>query len=516
MMHSLDALVIRDGRLFAYGWAFHPEHVLRDVALQLAHKGGRSTRLQITSGRERPDVAAAFPTTPNARWSGWMAYVGWEGSHPETIELTGTVATGEHFALPLYPHQVARASRTERLRAMARAVLAEYERKAAFASRSDDGVLAALRTAMSAAGLDRICLVIDHSMGGGANHFRKEWVKRKLAESPLLAVFTFDISQLSYRLELCTSAGQATMLACNDSLPLALAESGLVGEVLCNDAVSFPRPERFPALLLALVNAGAPLTIAVHDYQAICPSPFLMNDADEFCGVPDIKECMRCLKTNGNVFPLVQPPANIVGWREAWGEALGMAERIACFSVSSRALLLRAYPALDRSRIQVIPHVVSPFPRGVGPLSALPMHVGVVGFIGMHKGAGVLRDLAREIKDRGSQAKITVFGSVEAPVDDEIVRITGAYVRDELPRLIEQSGANIFLLPSICAETFSYVTHELVGLGLPVACFDLGAPADLVRTYEKGRVLQRQGAAGLLDDLTAFHLDMYSTSLEGR
>jgi hypothetical protein len=39
---------------------------------------------------------------------------------------------------------------------------------------------------------------------------------------------------------------------------------------------------------------------------------------------------------------------------------------------------------------------------------------------------------------------------------------------------------------SICPETFSYVTHELIKLNVPVFSFDLGAQGDAVRGYALG------------------------------
>lgn len=44
---------------------------------------------------------------------------------------------------------------------------------------------------------------------------------------------------------------------------------------------------------------------------------------------------------------------------------------------------------------------------------------------------------------------------------------------------------NLFLIPSVGPETFSYTTEEAIKTGLPVAVFDLGAQAERVRKYEK-------------------------------
>jgi glycosyltransferase involved in cell wall biosynthesis len=48
-------------------------------------------------------------------------------------------------------------------------------------------------------------------------------------------------------------------------------------------------------------------------------------------------------------------------------------------------------------------------------------------------------------------------------------------------------------------ETFSYVTEEAMDMGLPIACFDLGAPAERVRGYAKGVVIERIDARAALD-----------------
>ena len=121
---------------------------------------------------------------------------------------------------------------------------------------------------------------------------------------------------------------------------------------------------------------------------------------------------------------------------------------------------------------------------------------------------GVLQDLAAEIARRGLPVKITVIGSLHGRADAAVIRTTGPFARPDLPRLISESGANVFLLPSICPETFSYVTQELMSLRVPLACFDFGAPADRVAAYGLGRVVPRASSADLLDQLLRFHQDV--------
>jgi glycosyltransferase involved in cell wall biosynthesis len=57
------------------------------------------------------------------------------------------------------------------------------------------------------------------------------------------------------------------------------------------------------------------------------------------------------------------------------------------------------------------------------------------------------------------------------------------------------------MIPSIWPETFSYTTSEAILLGYPVVCFDLGAPACRVRTYDCGMVVEDISAEGMIDAL---------------
>ena len=56
-------------------------------------------------------------------------------------------------------------------------------------------------------------------------------------------------------------------------------------------------------------------------------------------------------------------------------------------------------------------------------------------------------------------------------------------------------------LPSIVPETFSFVAEEVMALGLPLAAFDIGAPAERIRYYTRGAILPYCEGKFLLDRL---------------
>ena len=66
--------------------------------------------------------------------------------------------------------------------------------------------------------------------------------------------------------------------------------------------------------------------------------------------------------------------------------------------------------------------------------------------------------------------------------------VLGRYRREDMPAIVEKYGINVAFFASICPETFSYTVQELMMMGLPVVCFDIGAPSERVRAYEWGRV----------------------------
>ena len=526
MKANVDAIVVRDNRVFAYGWAFMSASVIESLWLEATLVDGSKISLPLSYGKARQDVATVFPDEQQALYSGWLAYAAWEGAVAESFALAGVLQDGSPVSMvlpasavdlagevPLPPDPPTLPQRAiTRLRKLIGAESGEPAVVAPEISfKPPEGVSAAamlerLSAALRSAGQPHCSLTIDHDMGGGANHYRKQWMAAAEARRPVALLLGFEISTLRYFLEIVVAGIPERFFLSDDAIVELLVQSLLVDEVFYNDAVSFPRPVDVPRWLMAFKRIrGVRLKIAVHDYFSVCPSQFLLNDSGRFCGIPEIGECMRCLPKNDNEFAVLFTDRDMPEWRKAWSEVLMAADDIVCFSQSSSQLLLRAYPRLVAANLRVEPHSVESFDRPAHIDLSGPLHIGVVGSIGIHKGARVLQRLADEVRRRASDVRITVIGSVDLPCDSGVLQTTGAFERAALPGLIEKSGINVFLLPSICPETFSYVTQELMSLGVPLACFDLGAPADRVAAYARGQVLTCQEAGPLLDELLHFH-----------
>ena len=359
-------------------------------------------------------------------------------------------------------------------------------------------------------------LIIDHNMGGGTNLYRTKLIEEQLEIGRAVVVLTYDVWRLRYALKFHDRERDLLFhMESLDSLN-SLVETVRIREIFLNNTVSFDDPLMIVTLLLHIKKAtGAELTIAVHDYFAICPSWTLIDDRGLYCGVPSIARCRECLPTMRGALSFWVDNEDIDQWREVWGRCLVEANRILCFSRSSIDLLARAYPHLESSKITFRPHTIDEFPKTKVRLSMNgPLHIGIVGEISIAKGAQIVREMNRLILERGLPIKMTVIGTIEGVSESTIVHITGPYKREELPTIIEKTGAHVFFVPAIWPETFSYVTAELMQMGLAVASFNLGAQAERLGTYHRGLIIEDTTSEAALDQLIAFHAKLVRSQRE--
>lgn len=354
-------------------------------------------------------------------------------------------------------------------------------------------------------GLKIDLLVIDHAMGGGANRYRDRRLAEAMDLGQTVALLTYHHSNSRYVLELCVDR------ACVFGSGTSLAEVGMLlhelapRSVLLNNLASFPDVPGTIALARQLYSGERiSLELPLHDYLAVCPSFNLLDDRQEFCGVPGVERCRDCIARVELPFPTRDGPPNIDAWRSVWAGLLDRGCQIVAFSQSSCDLLERAYPMLDPRLVELRPHTVDYLPRrAVAFAFDAPLHIGVVGEISFAKGAQVVAQLAAALRRRESAVRLSVIGTLDKRYADGVAQ-TGRYQAADLPRLLAEAGVNVCLVPSIWPETFCYVAEEVMRLGYPLATFDLGAPAERLRTYRYGHLLDCRDADEILDELATF------------
>lgn len=358
---------------------------------------------------------------------------------------------------------------------------------------------------------NNLCLILDHDLGGGANHYRERLVNSIVKDGRSVVILTYHVATLSHVLILKNSRVNLRFSIPDKDFILKAIKTLTVTDIIYNTGVSFAKPEEIPQLLINIKQAtSARLKVLVHDFFLACPSHFLIDHEDKHCHLPHTDVCSSCLPKNQQGFTTLFLERAMPKWRSIWGSMLVIADEIVTFSNNSSQLLLKAYPQIEKSRISVIPHKVTHLSGQLPKITnTKSLRIGVVGHIGFHKGSVFIQALAREIRRRGAEVNVVVIGAIEAMCEPLVVTQTGSYEHDDLPGLIERSGANVFLFPSIWPETFSYVVQELVSMELPVASFNFGAPAERLAAYPKGLVLDSMDPGAVLDDLISFHSKTY-------
>ena len=358
------------------------------------------------------------------------------------------------------------------------------------------------RTLANGGGQPRTALLFDHAGGGGAATFRaKETARLQAAGQAILLVRpatqpvlgmpdgALDIELLhgeeAFRFP---ANGLADLAALAGALPLS--------EILVNSLVGYRAPAEVMALVRTLrAERGAPLRLLHHDYFPVCPSLNLIDAEDRFCGVPDLQRCRTCLPGNpharwpdGNAG--AEAALEMADHRRVWQDFFDLADRHVFFSKSALATVRRAF-ALRDDRVRIIPHLadhvtVAPLPP---PAPGAVARVAIVGGINVAKGSNVLEGMVRLAERHWLPVLFELFGNIDRPIDSPHFRNNGPYEPAQLPRLLAERGCHAIFLPSIWPETYCYILDEVVGLGLPVGVFDIGAPAERLRHWPNGLIV---------------------------
>jgi glycosyltransferase involved in cell wall biosynthesis len=528
LLYGIDRLVVSGSRLFGWGWVAHRAHVINAVSLLLKGEGWEK-RLPVTYGLARDDVQKEYPQWVNARSSGFvvtgyfprqrprdfMLEVSFDGGDTAGIDVAGVLEapfTGER--------------KRRELMWLAKSVWRRFKRGDIKGILERAGAQNYLAPALDAAnivdtlrprlgGRHAVTLVFDHNMGGGANVYRRTVIGELLSAGRTVLLCTYNLPTLDYRLQLFRPAAKEETFRIASFVVLErLLDSVPVEELFLNSPVSFDEPLMFVEWL-ATMRARHPkarLTIAMHDYFAVCPSFVLLNADGRYCGIPDVSECVICLKRHQASFMALSPATEIGPWRAIWGRCLHAADEVRCFSNSTRHLIARAYPDLDAARVSVIAHRVDFQPKRL-PMAnpAAPLVIGVIGQISAQKGAMVIKEMLAEIDRERPDVRVAVIGTLDVAVQSRRLAVTGTYRREDLVDLVEAHGVNMLFFPSICPETFSYVIEEMILLDLPIVAFDLGAPGERLKSYRKSRLCGEVSAHAALAALIGFHDELAAT-----
>ena len=333
-------------------------------------------------------------------------------------------------------------------------------------------------------------LYIDHRIGGGANAYLDKKLATDKQNNPVL-LFSYNFKLKCPELSLHFQNFSISRYFENTQDLFDFLNIIEIKQIFYNNLVSFKSLNSILNNLVTLKKSNEiPISIAIHDFFPVCQSFTLVNQNGKYCGAEtNPKVCEVCIKENKNY---EDKSISITQWRSQWELLLENANEIICFSESSKNIINKVYANNKKvaKAIVVIRHTL-PVAIPNKPVLSIKeeLHIGVIGTINFHKGAEVLKSIVGYL-DQQQSGKLTVIGRLsQGQINSNRFYQTGAYEPNQLPKLIENSGTNVFLFPSIWPETFSFVTDELIEMDVPVVCFDIGAPSERIKKYRKGKVI---------------------------
>lgn len=240
-------------------------------------------------------------------------------------------------------------------------------------------------------------------------------------------------------------------------------------------------------------------TYLVHDYHSCCPNFTLMYKGEYFCDIPDLRKCETCLvKINLPSVLINKDFTNLPNYRSLWFKFFTTSiDEIVCFAPSGKKIIMKTYPSLPEDKIKIIPHAVRDY---------RPIVIGIIGNIHSEgKGGLIIQRMAQILeKENKNNVRIILLGEISPQFDHSAIQKSGAYTRDILYDLIRKNFIDLFLIPSVLPETFSYTTAEAILTGLPVFSYNLGGQADQVKNYKNGIILNEIEVNSTLQTITKY------------
>lgn len=511
--YSIDSAVYRDGLLYGWGWYLHDAAPAKSITLELQNNQGVIKRVRCGIDRTREDVAHAFPAVPHGTYSGII----FQGKIPKNftgqVSLKVELHNGEHLEhdVPRFPQICSGESFEPRivggqLRRGWRHLRAGrwphiFDRLRKYGNDGVQKIQAIGRKKLSFTNEVPLVLIIDHQLGGGANKFSQDKIAVLQNQGHETALLTFNLPKLQYEVSYQKKGIVDRQTFLDLTSAFELFSQSKISKIIVNDLVSYPEPEHILQRVKSIKSRqNCELSFYLHDFFAVCPTWTLVNSAGVFCKIPEPDVCHRCLASLPIYFPSFIEETNIENWRAPWLDFVNACDQIVAFSQSTLDLFQKAFPdspGLKNALVQ--PHQLTG--NALARVEAKfdgTLVIAVIGNISVQKGARIIKEMTRLIMARKLDAKIVILGSLDEMEPSPCLEVLGPYQASHLPDLLQKQRVGICLLPSICPETFSYVTSEIMQMELPIAVFDLGAPAERVREYRYGAIIDTPTAEAAL------------------
>lgn len=325
-------------------------------------------------------------------------------------------------------------------------------------------------------------LFISHLLGGGTRVYQEQQIliqksyKRVYSMSFLDDGKTLVLKKHDYKNSLICYLDASHM---NKNDLKTILDAFNIQELYINHLLGYPYPDIFEWIDIA----DRKYTFFIHDFYSVCPRYNLLNNKLQYCGAEtNSVKCSECCGKSKD---------DIAMWREYFYHFLSNASVVIAPSQNTSEIVKKYYPRLN---ILVKEHEVSlAIHKTYNPefLQDAIKNIAVIGAIIPSKGVDIVYELADKIERSDLPVCLKVIGTTSR--QNKFFRsksgkfeITGEYRAENISSILSENRICLVVIPSIWPETFSYATAEAMESGYPVIVYNIGAPADRVKKYQEG------------------------------
>ncbi len=347
-------------------------------------------------------------------------------------------------------------------------------------------------------------LCFDHSLGGGATSYlekkKKEGFQKEICATTVRYDHVKNVYSIDFENGEIFNAYEALDL--NDLLEIGTYLHW--DEIWINELVTYPNLWNVLEIIKEIKKQQkAELIMLMHDYFSVCPNINLVTEDYQYCGLPEEGKCQACYNARKYEEQYACPSQK--EWVVKWHKFFEECTEIRSFSEDTLKRTKQVFGE-DLSHTLVPHQVHHMIPIHKNHSTSDTITIGLMGMLIHHKGSVLVEQILKEIEDKNLNVRIVLIGKVMGTGIKESAHFhqTGEYHVSDLPRLVYENDIDIFLIASVWPETFSYTTEEVMQMGMPVASFDLGAPAERIKNYEKGLIVSERSAEVTLNEITDF------------
>ncbi|MGH8105068.1 MAG: hypothetical protein ACREO2_02000, partial [Arenimonas sp.] len=330
-----------------------------------------------------------------------------------------------------------------------------------------------------------IVLHVLHSWGGGVDYFAKDLqAGDKHRQHFFLKSHSRDsLPPFGKELSLYRDLDQEPVASWHLSAPVmdtdlhspevvvilnSIVEKWAIGAVIVSSLIGHS---------LDVLKTGLPTALAVHDVYPFWPLLHDTNSDDH--SIDHLRQALLD-SADSNIFA-VHSAEYWIAIRDELISALQQ-QAIVCISPSqfAKERVCRIDSGLNDVRWQVVPHGMN-LPAKVEHVSsqaqAGKLKVLVPGHINGGKGELLLRELIPVLPD-GIELVLLGSAHLSENFTDQKVTTIADYPREQLGQFVARINPDIAMLASTVPETYGYVLSEMLQLGMPVICANIGAYAE--------------------------------------